>query len=233
MERPELWMDSENGGLDAKVHSPLQFAFLAVKNNVIVDRLKLEIRQEPFVLTIEAMKTNKIDITTPGLSFKQAKEKYEQFMTRNFFSVVIDRGTKNERLGYDRPNRDNMPFFCGHNTFYDRPFLHRVLGTDFDFCYYHRLDTMVLANSLKAFGKLPGLSNGRLETLSDYFGFPKLDAHDAMRDIERTREIFVCLGELMNGKSVDQIRREMEIQPSLFDRYAHITDSRALAAQAH
>jgi DNA polymerase III alpha subunit (gram-positive type) len=199
--RPELWMDSENGGLDPQVHSPLEFAFLAVKDDKIVDRCAITLRIEPLVVTQEALKINKVDLCKSGWTTKeQAILDYKRFMTKNF----------------GRPTKETMPFFCGHNTFYDRPFLQKIVG-DFDFAYYHRIDTMVFANVLRAEGMLPGIENLKLETISTFLRLaPPERFHDALCDVEQTYKVYRMLRRLMKGEALESIRAEGAPQAELF-----------------
>ena len=214
--RPQLWMDSENGGLDPKVHSPLEFAFLAVKNGKIVDTLELSLRIAPLVVTQEALSVNKINIAefSPTQIFdrKMATLKYREFMNKNFYTKFLG-----GRAVFDKPSKENMPLFCGHNTGYDRPFLQALLESDFDMCYYHRIDTMMLVSALREAGKLPGLENAKLETVCGYFCMPKPTMfHNAMADVKETYSLWKILLRVMNGETVDSIRRQMEAQPTLF-----------------
>lgn len=215
--RGELWMDSENGGLDPKIHTPLEFAFLAVINNKIADRLMITIRPETMVVTGAALEVNKQDLSKGGLSLEATKKLYLSFMNRNFYSRTLK--AKNgipEQIIFDRPNKETMPFFCGHNTAYDRPFLQAVVG-EFDYCYYHRIDTMLFSNILFSEGLLPGLENMKLETISNYLALPPPPRfHDALMDVEQTFRVYQCLKQIMRGKSLAEIRETNVIQLSFF-----------------
>jgi DNA polymerase III alpha subunit (gram-positive type) len=215
--RSQLWMDSENGGLDPKIHSPLEFAFLAVKNGKIVDRLELSLRIPPLVVTQEALAVNKINVGEfqkhQYVDRKLAVAKYRDFMSKNFYTKFLG-----GRAVYDKPCKENMPAFCGHNTVYDRPFLQAFLESDYDMCYYHRIDTMMVVSALREAGKLPGLENAKLETVCEYFCRPKPTMfHNAMCDVTETYELWKILLRVMNGEAIDSIRRSVEAQPTLFD----------------
>lgn len=229
--RPQAWFDTETGGLDPSF-SLLQLAVLAVHNGKIVDRLNMQLRIEPLVVTAKAMETNKIDLgKTDGVftDIEIARGTYRAFMNRNFF-YKWEAG----RWVNVRPSKDNMPLFCGHNTFFDRPFMKKFMGSDFDFCYYHRVDTMVLASTLKDAGLLPDLENCKLETLAAYFNLPKPERfHDALCDVEQTFMLYKCLQELIRGRTLDDVRRSVATQPALPFAAPSAGGDGAVAAQAH
>lgn len=211
--RSQLWMDSENGGLDPEVHSPLEFAFLAVKEGKIVDRLKLTIRAETMVVTFKALQVNKQDLLKDGYTLAEAKALYLDWMNKNFYTVH----NKNSNGGpghYQviRPNKDNMPFFCGHNTRYDRPFLQKLVG-EFDYVYYHTIDTMMFANILLNEGLLPEIENLKLETISNYLMLPPPERfHDALMDVEQTFKVYQDLRRIMRGEPLFDIRARNQEQ---------------------
>lgn len=204
--RPEVWVDFETGGVKPWVHSPLSIGAIAVVNGKIVDEFYRNIRIEPLVVTADALKTNKLDLTIPGIATKEEfKKQWNGFMNKNFYEY-----------GRVRPNKDNMPFFCGQNTVFDRPFLHELLETDFDLAYYHRIDTMIFANILRSEGLLPGVPDLKLETMSNYFRLPVPEMfHNSLCDIKQTYLVYKCLKRVMRGVSVDTIRGEMVDQPTL------------------
>lgn len=188
MMRPQLWMDSENGGLDPNVHSPLQFAFLAVKEGVVVDELEMQLRIPPLVVTPEALKINKVDLLIDGaiVTREAAKKLYYWWMNKNFFTESI-----NGKPVVQKPSKETMPNFCGHNTAYDRRFLWALLESDYDMAYYHRIDTMVLGEVMREMGLYPGIENLKLGTLCAWHGDQVTDDsihgfHNAVFDVRKT-----------------------------------------------
>lgn len=206
MKRSEVWVDFETGGVKHWIHSPLSIGAIAVINGKIVDEFYHNIRIEPLVVTPDALRTNKIDLTHPGISTKEEfKKLWMGFMNKNFYNY-----------GKVRPNKENMPYFCGQNTVFDRPFLWELLETDFDYAYYHRIDTMIFANILRSEGKLDDITDLKLETMSGYFHLPAPEMfHNSLCDIKQTYQVYQCLLRIMRGESIDQIRKSVEAQPSL------------------
>lgn len=194
-QRALLWTDFETGGVEAH-HSPLSFAMIATIGDRVFGEWYTEIRQSPLVIEPEALKINKIDITKEGLNFNEFKKEYFTRINRWFYGG--SNFTSNGVFPKEKPNKDNMPLFCGHNTFFDRPILHRILGSTYDGAYYHRIDTMVLANALKHMGILPNIENLKLETLAKYFGIePEGELHNALTDIKVTFKVFNSLKKIM------------------------------------
>lgn len=196
MSRDMLGVDGEMGGLQVGTHSLLQLGIIAIKDNKIVDELDLQLRIEPLVVTQEALRVNKIDILSPGITTaKEAKEIYMKFMNKNFYSKITSKGYE-----YVKPNKDNMPLFFGHNVMFDRPWLKALVG-DFDYCYYHSVCTMVLAETMRDAGKLPGIENLKLETLCTYLKVPKPENnelfHNALVDIKQTFLLYQRLKEFI------------------------------------
>lgn len=190
-------MDSENGGLDPNVHSPLEFAFLAVKEGFVVDELELSLRIEPLVVTTEALRVNKVNLLVDDVivSRAEAKKIYYWWMNKNFFTTT----TADGKRVVQKPSKETMPNFCGHNTAYDRRFLWALLESEYDMAYYHRIDTMVLAEVLREMGLLPGIENLKLGTLCTFFGDTgdSTNFHNAMFDIKKNFWLYGKMKELL------------------------------------
>jgi len=198
-------MDSENGGLDPRDHSPLEFAFLAVKDGKIVDELQMSLRFEPLVVTQEALRINRVDLLSKGLTRREdAKAVYYNWMNKNFFTRTIKRPDGSIQNIVDRPSKETMPLFCGHNTAYDRPFLHAMLNSEYDMCYYHRIDTMVLAEMLREMGMLPGIENLKLPTLCKYAKLVESidEFHGAIYDIRNTYKLYTWIKQMFAGAAL-------------------------------
>ncbi len=232
--RKELWIDFETGGVNPMFHSPLSCAMLAVENFRVVDEWYGQIRQPPFNVTEEAMQINKLNLDHAGVTFDQFHNIYFKFINKNFYG-----GTNWEASGKKflrpniKPSKENMPFFCGHNTHFDRQVLQQILGGTpdnnvYDGVYYHRIDTMIAANNLMRLGILPRTENLKLETLCKYLGVvADGELHNALTDIKVTQQCDLRMSNIMKEAFHELIKvraRENIFQP--FDlsgeRYGNI-----------
>lgn len=206
MSRHKLWVDFETGGVEAH-HSPLSFAMIATdENDKVFGEWYTEIRELPLVIEPEALKINKIDITKPGLNFAQFKKEYFTRINRWFYGG--SNFTSNGVFPKIKPDKNNMPLFGGHNTFFDRPILHRILGNTYDGAYYHRIDTMVFANVLKDIGLLPVTENLKLESICKAFKlFPEKgeEMHNSLTDIKMTHLAYMKMKSLINQGTLNAL----------------------------
>lgn len=185
-----LWCDFETGGVDVNKHSPLSFAMLATEGDQIIGEWYTEIRQSPLVVEPAALRINKIDLLKEGVDHSTFRHKYYGFMQEWFFKG-------------QRPSKETMPIFGGHNSHFDRPWLRRLVcdnGSTFDGCYYHHIDTMVLGFILNDCGIIK-TENVKLETLANYFDVkPQGDLHNALTDIKVTFQIYCEMRNLIQSK---------------------------------
>jgi len=176
------WQDFETGGLDSSKHSPLSFAMVFTENEKIVDSWYTQIRQLPLVVTPEAMAVNKLDLNEKGLTFAEFKIEYLK------------------RLKAPNIYRNERPMYAGHNCAFDRPWLKRILSGQDDGCHYHCIDTMVLANSLKAYGLIKSKSL-KLTDLCNFLGVVESgEMHNALTDATAAFHCFLKIRELILGK---------------------------------
>lgn len=192
--RPVLWQDFETGGLDEKVHSPLSFAMMATRGDEIIGEWECNIRQDPLVVTQEALRVNKIDLCEDGLSFDLFKKNYFHRVNDWFY------GGSNGQSTYPniKPNKDNMPYYGGQNTFFDRPWLHRILGTSYDGCYYHRRDLMVLADPLRELGFIK-CDDLKLASICKALGVEaEGEFHSALTDVKATFKCWLKLQKILD-----------------------------------
>lgn len=204
--RKQLWIDFETGGVNPWVHSPLSCAMLAVdENGKIFGEWYGQIRQAPFNVTEEAMAINKLNLDHAGADFEQFRQIYFKLINSWFYG-----GTNWQNSGkgflrpYTKPSRDNMPLFCGHNTHFDRSVLQQILGGDpyenkYDGIYYHRIDTMILANTLQYLRIIPRGENLKLETLCKLLEIEPVEGemHNALTDIKSTHRCFMKMSDLL------------------------------------
>jgi len=193
--RKQMWCDFETGGLEVDIHSPLTFAMMITEGDDILHEWECNIRQAPLVYTEEALAINKIDIREPGLDFESFRLAFSKRMCEHVYGGIKYLRQDGCYVGNIKPDKDNMPLFCGQNTFFDRPWLKRILGSDFDYCYYHRIDTMVLANTLQDVGILARGENLKLESLCNLLGVskPEGEYHSALVDVRQTFKCYQAM----------------------------------------
>ena len=200
-----LWCDFETGGLDWQVHSPLSIGLLATDGEQIIGEAEFQLRDLPLVVDPGALKVNKIDLTVPGLNHFDFSREYQKFMGDKFFNgyTITHRNNKYgkpyEHVQIDGWHKDKSPLFGGHNTSFDRPWLYKVLGSKFDQCQYHSVDTMSLGACLKAAGKIHPTQSLSLQALADYYeiSHDKTQAHTALADCKLAFMIFNKMKELL------------------------------------
>ncbi len=202
-----MWCDFETGGLDVNVHSPLTFAMMITEGDTILHEWETNIRQPPLVCDEAALAINKIDVREPGLTFQDFRLSYSKRLCEHVYGGIKYLRNDGCYVGNIKPDKDNMPLFCGQNTFFDRPWLQRILGGSFDYCYYHRIDTMVLANTLQDIGILPRGENLKLESLCNLLGVekPEGEYHSALVDVQQTFKCYQAMKKLIYTFDSDSI----------------------------
>jgi DNA polymerase III epsilon subunit-like protein len=203
--RSKLWIDFETSGLDFNIHSPLQVAMMSEVDGKIIGEWNVSIRQHPIVCSPEAMEITGIDINAPGLTFPEFRKEYWDRINRWFYG-----GTDPWGRPVIKPTRDNMPLFSGYNTTFDRPWLHKILGSTWDGIFFHRCDPMILATTLWDIGILERGADFKLGTLCQILGV-KVESklHDALVDIKATRECYEVMKGIINGR-IQESQRNME-----------------------
>lgn len=213
-----LWQDFETGGVEPWTHSPLSFAMIATKGTAIIGEWYTQIREAPFVVTQEAMIINGLNLSDPGLSYYQFHVEYMK-KVNNWFYGGTDYPRSNGTFlpGKTKPSKTNMPSYGGHNTFFDRQVLQRLLGGSpfknvYDGCYYHRVDTMVLAHSLQQAGIIAKGENLKLETLCKLLDVqPESGSfHNALVDLRMTVKCYFKICSLLTDKVTGRIYDELD-----------------------
>ena len=176
-----VWIDIESTGLDPKRNDIIQLGFIIEIDNKIVHKEKFNL--QPFdYSTIEpkALETNHLTIEQIK-TFEQPQVIYKKLV--NILGTYVNKYDRNDKF---------IP--CGYNVNFDIGFLRefflkngdKYFGSWFD---YHYLDGMALVFLMRYLGKLK-LENYRLETSAKHYGI-KINAHDALSDIEATRELIL------------------------------------------
>ena len=186
--RKYLLFDTEAGGLDAKVHSPLSYfgIMLDPKLNVL-DTIDLKIKPNPgdlYKLDAAAMKVNKINIVehdAVAISENQAGIKLSNFILKHVDPTA---------LGDIVPASHNI-VPVGHNIGrLDIPIAERLVGFEFWNKYISRrtIDTGTIAQYLMLRGVLPFL-DGSLGSLCKHYEISYANAHNAETDAHLTLNV--------------------------------------------
>jgi hypothetical protein len=169
-------------------------------------------------VTPEAMEINKLNLGDAGLTFFHFHVEYMKRVNDWFYGGTDYRRSNGTFLpGKTKASKTNMPSYGGHNTFFDRQITQRILGGTpyknvFDGCYYHRVDTMVLAHSLQHIGVLPQGENLKLETLCQMLDIkPEAGGfHNALTDIKMTVKCYFKMCNMLSSKVIGRIYADAE-----------------------
>lgn len=181
-----LVIDTESGGLDPLVHSILSLAGVVWEDGEITDEYEVLIHEDPFVVTAQAMKVNRIDLVAhaeKAVPPDQALNGFRTFALERFAGKKV--------------------ILAGHNLGHDQGFLRRLCRmTDpkaYDELFSHRsLDTASVLRHLHLAGKVPDTA------LSSTGGFehfnivvPEAERHTALGDARATARLLTRTVELI------------------------------------
>ena len=175
-----FYFDTETTGLNPKFNDIIQLACIVEIDRKVVDKVNIEM--QPFSyenIQVEALKVN--GKTIEGLKQLQTPQQA--------FSQLIKLLDKH----IDKYNKNDKFHPAGYNTKFDVDFLkeffnknnHKYYGSYFD---YHLIDVLQLITMENYLGNID-IPNLKLETACKCYGM-KLDAHDAMNDIEATKALW-------------------------------------------
>lgn len=187
-----LWCDTETTGLKTENAAPFQIAFIFVSN---IEGVKTE-TERVFML-------NPFDI--PGIEYSTdaakvhgySKEEIEKFFPSKQivpkiaeFLESMKMFTKNEKM-----------FFCGYNSnTFDWDHLCSLFnhyGLKFsEYFENQKLDVFEQVKRAGAMKILPYLENRKLVTIAKFLGINHEKAHDALSDIQTTREVAKSLAQM-------------------------------------
>jgi len=177
-----LFIDTETGGLDSRVHSILSLAAVVWRDGQLGSRFEVFIREPDLSMDPEAMSVNKIDVKwlqSNGKSPQRAVEEFEMFLGQNF------------SIADDAPRIT----LAGHNVGFDVEFLKRLYGFSnhsYDKRFWHRtVDT----SSILAFlilAKIIPIDVPRSDIAFSYFKieFEPNSRHTALGDCIATAKLF-------------------------------------------
>jgi len=187
MNRPLLFLDTETGGLDPRTHSLLSLGLVVGDGPKVANSLEILVRHEPYVVSAEGMKVNRIDLVAhseAALEPLVALAVLEVFLEQHFM------------------HRCQPIVLAGHNVGFDQAFLGAFLasqGRSLEPRFSHRVvDTHSLAAGLRDAGRLD-LDNLSSTALFAHFGIlvPEEKRHTALGDALATFELYWKLVELM------------------------------------
>ncbi|MDQ1274042.1 MAG: polymerase subunit epsilon [Planctomycetota bacterium] len=178
-----LWLDTETTGLDPKLNDIIQLAMIIEVGGEVKERIEYKIK--PFNLhniSQEALNVNGITLQEME-GYPTVKEVYRGLI--DVWGKYIDKFDKADKF---------IP--AGYNVSFDIDFLREFfLKHDKYFgswvWQYKPLDPLSLIRYLEYRNYLK-LENHKLETICRHFGI-EIKAHDAMADIEATRELVKML----------------------------------------
>lgn len=180
-----IWFcDTETGGFDADVHSILALALVKWVDGHIEFEDEWLIREDPFVVTGEALGVNRLDL--------RASDGW--WTPRSVASEITRAVPKGGETA------DGKPILGGHNTPFDISFvqrLFRIAGFAYPFSYHYE-DTLPCVRLLMASKRIKP-KNARLESLADYFGLDRSSCHSALGDARLTAAVYTRCLEIVKG----------------------------------
>jgi len=184
-----IWFcDTETGGFDSDTHSILSLGLVQWVDGRIEYEDEWLIREDPMVVTGEAMSVNRLDLSASDNWWTPRSAASE------IVHIVPDVGD----------GGDSKPVLGGHNTPFDIRFvkrLFRIAGLPFPFSYHYE-DTLPVARLLLA-AKRISPKNARLESLAEYFGLPTSSCHSALGDARLAAEVYTKFLEMLKGEYND------------------------------
>jgi DNA polymerase III epsilon subunit-like protein len=187
MTQPLLFIDTETGGLDPRRHSLLSVGLVVGDGPRVANSLEVLIRHDPFQVSAEGMKVNRIDLV------QHAAMALEPEMALGVLNVFLEQHF---------PHRCKPVVLAGHNVGFDQAFLGAFLeglGHHLEPRFSHRtVDTHAIAAALREAGRLP-LENLGSSSLFEHFGIQVAEdkRHTALGDALATFELYWKLVGLM------------------------------------
>lgn len=183
MKTKVFWFDVETTGLSPIKNDTIQLAYI-----VDIDG-KVETKGEFFIqpfdynnISMDALKVNGLTIDKLK-TFTIPQTIYTKLQL--VLSKFVDKYNSNDKF---IPAGFNVQFDIGFLQQFFLKNMDKYYGSFFD---YKAIDVALLAYMLVYFGKLR-LEDYKLVTLAHHYGI-KLNAHNALSDIEATRELFLIL----------------------------------------
>lgn len=183
-----LFVDTETTGLDSKINGIHQVAGILVIEGEVVEKFDLKFRpkEEEKIdrMALEVSSLTEKEVIERDLSSFEAYYKFNKKMTKHI----------------DKYDREDKAIIAGYNCPFDAQFLndwYAKHGNKYFFGLFHGgayLDGLSLAVQLEIKeGKRLFRPNRKLDTVAKTLGVKLDNAHDALADINATREVINIL----------------------------------------
>lgn len=189
-----LYFDTETTGLNADENAIIQFAGIIEKDGEVLS--KIEVKMQPHktaIISPESLEVHGYDLDD-FKEFTSAENGYNQII--KWLDQYVDKYDKQDKL-----------YVAGQNIEFDVKFLQSLFklnGNNFYGSYfnYKKIDLLVIMPFLQSCGMFLDSANLKLETVYSKFFDKEFCAHDALEDIEATRDCII--------KCKEFIRKEEE-----------------------
>lgn len=196
-----LWFDTETTGLDAEEHDVIQIAGKVFINSKMVEEFNLRCQPHSYEnISEKALEVN-------GLTVEELKTYPPPEETFKEFQAIMDRHVNSR-------NKADKFVPAGQNVRFDMDMMQgwwKKCGSPFWFAYIFPapLCTMTMAVMLELKeGKKIFIPNYKLETMCKCLGIKLDNAHDALADIDATRQVAnVIWTRLMKNETRGQAKR--------------------------
>lgn len=195
-----IFMDTETGGLNPKLHSLLTAYFAVCNRNLdVIDELELQLKPSDLSklnVTAKAMEeVNKINLEEhlkdPNtITYEEGREKLRELILKNKI--------KGKR-------KSLMP--AGHNVAFDKEMIWEQLMPKEEFeenIHYRTIDTSSICGFLKDVEVFPE-DLGSLGSLVEYFKIPKGELHNAKGDVRMNIEVYKRMKLMMQSRKKEMI----------------------------
>ncbi len=186
MSKKALWIDVEITGLNSSEHGLTEVACLVEIDGIVIDSLSLKINttsyKKDIIMTPKALElTNKSEDEIKNYPISQLQ--FKKFI--EFIENYVD---PKEKYDVFQP--------IGYNINFDMDFIKAWFKDNrhdnySDYFSYKDVDIFALVKVLKYLGYI-NTKNDKLSTLCEEF-YITLDAHNALNDIEATKELYEVL----------------------------------------
>lgn len=179
-----LWFDTETTGLDPVKHDIIQIAGMVEINGEVVE--EFNIKCQP--VNYDTVQQEALDVH--GISIEQIRDYQTSVEGKKEFVSIMDKYINK----YDKNDKFTP---AGQNVQFDVNMLREWFIKNGErygsgsYHNYHMIDTACLARIMTFEGALD-TTNHKLETLANRYEI-KIDAHDALSDIQATRNVYKSL----------------------------------------
>jgi len=187
-----IYIDTETTGLIPGRHDIVQLAAIIEINGEVVQKINLKC--QPF--NWDTIEDKALEVTGNTVeemkTWQSPQDAYRKFIAT--MDKYIDKWNKNDKL---IPIGQNIPFDLSHLREWFKkcdPKEGKYMGSYID---YHSVDILSITALMKVAGKI-NPARMKLADVANYFGI-QFDAHDALADIEMTREIFLKYIDIVKG----------------------------------